>query len=60
MKPLTNFMSSTFLAANNISSADANSAAENSFKTKQHFTVGLQFSRLVINLIPTLQSPEHH
>lgn len=36
MKPLTNFMSSTCLAANNISKADANSAAENSFKTKQH------------------------
>ena len=36
MKPLLNFKSSTFLAANNISKADANSAAENSFKTKQH------------------------
>ena len=36
MKPLHNFKSSTFLAANNISKADANSAAENSFKTKQH------------------------
>jgi len=36
MKPLTNFISFTCLAANNISRADANSAAENSFKTKQH------------------------
>jgi len=36
MKPLLNFKLSTFLAANNISKADANSAAENSFKTKQH------------------------
>ena len=36
MKPLLNFKSLTFFAANNISKADANSAAENSFKTKQH------------------------
>ncbi len=49
MKPLTNFMSSTFLAANNISSADANSAAENSFKTKQHLK-GSNFSNLFFGI----------
>ena len=38
MKPLLNFKSSTFFAANNISKADAYSAAENSFKTKQHLS----------------------
>ena len=43
MKPLLNFKSSIFLAANNISKADANSAAENSFKTKQHLK-GSNFS----------------
>ena len=44
MKPLLNFVSSTFLAANNISKADANSAAENSFKTKQHLNGSNLFS----------------
>ena len=35
MKPLESFLLSTFFAANNISTADENSAAANSFKTKQ-------------------------
>ena len=49
MKPLLNFKSSTFLAANNISKADANSAAENSFKTKQHLK-GSNFSSLFFGI----------
>ena len=44
MKPLLNFKSLTFFAANNISKADANSAAENSFKTKQHLKGSNLFS----------------
>ena len=47
MKPLLNFKSSTFLATNNISKADANSAAENSFKTKQHLK-GSNLSKLFL------------
>ena len=49
MKPLLNFKSSTFLAANNISKADANSAAENSFKTKQHLN-GSNFFKLFFGI----------
>ncbi len=49
MKPLLNFISSTLLAANNISKADANSAAENSFKTKQHLN-GSNFSSLFFGI----------
>ena len=49
MKPLLNFKSSTFLAANNISKADANSAAENSFKTKQHLK-GSNLSKLFFGI----------
>ena len=49
MKPFTNFISSIFLAANNISRADANSAAENSFKTKQHLK-GSNFSNLFFGI----------
>ena len=49
MKPLLNFKSPTFLAANNISKADANSAAENSFKTKQHLE-GSNFSNLFFGI----------
>ena len=49
MKPFTNFRSFTFFAANNISKADANSAAENSFKTKQHLN-GSNFSNLFLGI----------
>ena len=49
MKPLLNFISFTFLAANNISKADANSAAENSFKTKQHLK-GSNLSSLFLGI----------
>lgn len=49
MKPLLNFISSTFFAANNISKAEANSAAENSFNTKQHLK-GSNFSNLFFGI----------
>ena len=39
MKPFDNFELFTCFAANNISKADAYSAAANSFKTKQHLQV---------------------
>ena len=49
MKPLESFLLSTILAANNISSADENSAAANSFKTKQLLS-GSNFLRLLFGI----------
>ena len=44
MKPFVNFKSFTFLAAKSISKAEANSAAENSFNTKQHLNGSNSFN----------------
>jgi hypothetical protein len=49
MKPLESFLLSTTLAANNISIADENSAAANSFKTKQLLS-GLNFLKLLFGI----------
>ena len=49
MKPLESFLLSTILAANNISTADENSAAANSFKTKQLLS-GSNFLRLLFGI----------
>ena len=46
MKPLERFLSSTVFAANNISTADENSAAANSFNTKQLLS-GSNFFKLL-------------
>ena len=49
MKPLESFLLLTILAANNISIADENSAAANSFKTKQLLS-GSNFFRLLFGI----------
>ena len=49
MKPFAKFKSLTFFAAKSISNAEANSAAENSFKTKQHLK-GSNFSNLFFGI----------
>jgi len=49
MKPSESFLLSTILAANNISTADENSAAANSFKTKQLLS-GSNFLRLLFGI----------
>ena len=49
MKPLESFLLLTIFAANSISTADANSAEANSFKTKQHLS-GSNFLRLFLGI----------
>ena len=49
MKPLESFLLSTIFAANNISIADENSAAANSFNTKQ-LLLGLNFLKLLFGI----------
>ena len=49
MKPLESFLLLTIFAANSISTADANSAEANSFKTKQHL-LGSNFLRLFLGI----------
>ena len=49
MKPSESFLSLTTFAANNISTADENSAAANSFKTIQHLS-GSNFLRLLFGI----------
>ena len=49
MKPSESFLSLTIFAANSISTADENSAAANSFKTKQHLS-GSNFLRLLFGI----------
>mgnify|MGYP007132592378 CR=1 FL=1 len=49
MKPSESFLLLTTFAANNISTADENSAAANSFKTIQHLS-GSNFLRLLFGI----------